>query len=215
MCPRITLPKDVQGLYTKNCSILCTWVRRLNILRCNSSQWIYKFNVFKNKIIADTFVDIDKPLLRLMWKYKGPGASQVALVVKNLTANAGDLRDTVWFPGWEDPLGEAWQLTSVFSPGESPGALQRPWTEELSGLESIGSQRVRHDWSDLAHAQKGLKITKGASQMALVVKNSPANAGDAVRSLGLEDALRRAWKLTPVFLPGESHGQRTLAGYSP
>ena len=26
---------------------------------------------------------------------------------------------------------------------------------------------------------------------------------------------RRAWQLTPVFLPGESHGQRGLAGYSP
>ena len=26
---------------------------------------------------------------------------------------------------------------------------------------------------------------------------------------------RRAWQLTPVFLPRESHGQRTLAGYSP
>ena len=26
---------------------------------------------------------------------------------------------------------------------------------------------------------------------------------------------RRKWKLTPVFLPGESHGQRTLVDYSP
>ena len=26
---------------------------------------------------------------------------------------------------------------------------------------------------------------------------------------------RRAWQLTPLFLPGESHGQRSLAGYSP
>ena len=26
---------------------------------------------------------------------------------------------------------------------------------------------------------------------------------------------RRAWQLTPVFLPGEPHGQRNLAGYSP
>ena len=26
---------------------------------------------------------------------------------------------------------------------------------------------------------------------------------------------RRKWQLTPVFLPGESHGQRSLAGYSP
>ena len=26
---------------------------------------------------------------------------------------------------------------------------------------------------------------------------------------------RRKWQLTPVFLPGKSHGQRSLAGYSP
>ena len=26
---------------------------------------------------------------------------------------------------------------------------------------------------------------------------------------------RGAWQLTPVFLPGEYHGQRSLAGYSP
>jgi len=32
---------------------------------------------------------------------------------------------------------------------------------------------------------------------------------------GLRRPRRRNWKLTPVFLPGESYGQRTLAGYSP
>ena len=26
---------------------------------------------------------------------------------------------------------------------------------------------------------------------------------------------KRAWQPTPVFLPGESHGQRRLVGYSP
>ena len=26
---------------------------------------------------------------------------------------------------------------------------------------------------------------------------------------------RRKWQLTPVFLPGESHGQRSMVGYSP
>ena len=26
---------------------------------------------------------------------------------------------------------------------------------------------------------------------------------------------RRKWQLTPVFLPGKSHGQKSLAGYSP
>jgi len=29
------------------------------------------------------------------------------------------------------------------------------------------------------------------------------------------DLWRRAWQPTPVFLPGEFHGQRSLAGYSP
>ena len=36
-----------------------------------------------------------------------------------------------------------------------------------------------------------------------------------VRSLSLEVPPRRTWQLTPVFLPGEPHGQRSLAGYSP
>ena len=56
-------------------------------------------------------------------------------------------------------------------------------------------------------------------KMALVVKNLPANAGD-VRDWGFDPWVgkmpwRRKWKPTPVFLPGESHGQRSLMGYSP
>ena len=51
-----------------------------------------------------------------------------------------------------------------------------------------------------------------------MVKNPPANAGD-VRDMDLipgsgRSPWRRAWQPTPVFLPGESHGQRSLAGYS-
>ena len=52
-----------------------------------------------------------------------------------------------------------------------------------------------------------------------VIKNMPANAGDAGDSgLNPESGrfpYRRAWELTLVFLSGESHGQRSLAGYSP
>ena len=36
-----------------------------------------------------------------------------------------------------------------------------------------------------------------------------------VQSLGGEDPLERAWQPMPVLLPGESHGQRSLVGYSP
>ena len=34
-------------------------------------------------------------------------------------------------------------------------------------------------------------------------------------SVGRKIPWRRKWQPTPVFLPGESHGQRSLAGYSP
>ena len=40
----------------------------------------------------------------------------------------------------EDPWRRAWQLTSVFSPGESPQL------EEPAGLQSMGRQRVLQDW---------------------------------------------------------------------
>ena len=51
--------------------------------------------------------------------------------------------------------------------------------------------------------------------MAWMVKNLPAMQETCVRSLGQEDPLERNWPPTPVFLPGESHGQMSLAGYSP
>ena len=46
-------------------------------------------------------------------------------------------------------------------------------------------------------------------------KESACNAGDLGLIPGLEDPWRREWLPTPVFLPGKSHGQRSLAGYSP
>ena len=55
--------------------------------------------------------------------------------------------------------------------------------------------------------------------MALVVKNLPGNAGH-IQNMGLIPGLgifpwRRAWQPSPVFLPGESHGQKSLVGYGP
>ena len=42
------------------------------------------------------------------------------------------------------------------------------------------------------------------------VKNPPANAGD-MGSWVRKIPWRRRWQHTPVFLPGKSHGQRSLA----
>ena len=46
-----------------------------------------------------------------------------------------------------------------------------------------------------------------------MVKNLPAVWETQVQSLGWEDPLERD-TFTPVFLPGEFHGQRSLVGYS-
>ena len=58
-----------------------------------------------------------------------------------------------------------------------------------------------------------------ASQEALVVKE-PSCQCKRLKSCRFDPWVgkipwRRAWQPTPVFLPGESHGQRSLVGYSP
>ena len=65
--------------------------------------------------------------------------SQVALVLKNPSANAGDIRDVGLIPGLErSPKGGHGTQSSIF-------AWRIPWTEEPDGLWSIASQRIRHD----------------------------------------------------------------------
>ena len=71
------------------------------------------------------------------------GAFQVALVVKNSLAKAGDIEMQVQSLGQEDPLEE------VVATHSSILAWRIPWTEEPWGLQSMGSQRVGHDWRDL------------------------------------------------------------------
>ena len=47
------------------------------------------------------------------------------------------------------------------------------------------------------------------------VKNLPVMQEMQVQSLGQEDPLEEGMATIPVFLPGESRGQRSLMGYSP
>ena len=51
--------------------------------------------------------------------------------------------------------------------------------------------------------------------VAQLVKNRPAMQEIWVQFLGWEDPWRGEWLPTPVFLSGDFHGQRSLAGYSP
>ena len=54
-----------------------------------------------------------------------------------------------------------------------------------------------------------------ASLVAQLAKNLPAMQETQIRVFGREDTWKRKWQPTLLFLPGESHGQRSLEGYSP
>ena len=60
-------------------------------------------------------------------------------MVKNLPVKAGDIRDTGLIPGSGRSLEEGMATYSSIL------AWRIPWTDEPGGLQSIGSQRVRHD----------------------------------------------------------------------
>ena len=88
-------------------------------------------------------------------------ASLVAQMVKNLPA--------VWETwvqslSWEDPLQEgmtthssilAWRIL--------------PWTEEPGGLQSMGLQRVRHDWATKHSAQRFVILSKVSQRRKNIV----------------------------------------------
>ena len=69
-----------------------------------------------------------------------PSPSQVALVVKNRPANAGDIRDL-----GSDPWVGKIPLEKEMATHSSFLAWRVPWTEEPSRLQPIGSHRVRHN----------------------------------------------------------------------
>ena len=72
-------------------------------------------------------------------------------------------------------------LEKAMAPHSSTLAWKIPWTEEPGRLQTMGSQRVGHDWAT---------------------------------SLSLFPFMhwRKKWQPTPVFLPGESQGCRSLVG---
>ena len=171
------------------------------------------------------------------------------------------MRETrVRFLGWEDPLEKEMAIHS------STPAWKISWMEEPDRLQSMGSQRVGHNWATslhfmcksiivpILHGRKwrdkemllciiylfcitthtgGLTNTlficswfsglvflawragqffaslTWAFQVALVVNNPPANAGNARDGFDPwvgKIPWSRKWQPTPLFLPGESHG---------
>ena len=90
-----------------------------------------------------------------------------------------------------------------------------PWTEKPGGLQSQGSQRVRHDWVT-KHTSTSLvcplRISRGFSSGAgkeSICQCRRWGSNPWVRKI----PWRRKWQPTLVFLPGKFHVQRRLMGY--
>ena len=121
------------------------------------------------------------------------------------------LETRVWSLDQEDPLEKEMETHS------STLAWRILWMEESGELQSMGLQRVGCDW-----------VTSLSLSLFLYSKGFPSVArykdptcqcrrhwrGRFDPWIG-KIPWRRAWQTTAGFLPGESHGQRNLVGYSP
>ena len=106
--------------------------------------------------------------------------------------------------------------------------LLEQWVQEGRGEERAGAVSPDHIMKALNAVLRSVNFIGcsgillnllqrwRASLVAQMVKNLPANAGDLVSipGSGTFDPWRRERLHTPIFLPGEFHGQRSLVGYS-
>ena len=154
------------------------------------------------------------------------GAFMVAQMVKNVPAMQESQDQSL---GQEDPLEKGWQPTPVFWPGGSHGQRSLVGYSPWALKESDTTKQLTHTHTH-THTHTVIMIIPfpifvgfyrfiSASQVALVVKNPPANAGD-LRDVGSSPGSVRSpiggHGSPPQYtFPGESHGQGNLAGYSP
>ena len=98
-----------------------------------------------------------------------------------------------------------WQPTAVFLPGESQGRGSLVGCRLWGRIELDMTEATQQQQQDRGGECKriGECVKAGESRNASILKGKA----------GLH--WRRKWQTCPVFLPGEFHGHRRLADYSP
>ena len=130
----------------------------------------------------------------------------MTLVVQNLPANAGDVRDANQIPGSGRSAG-----------GGHGNPLQYCCLENPHGQRSlVGYSPQGRKESDMTEVTKYACIglhwwLSGKESTCQCRRPRRCELDPWVRKI----RWRRKWQPTPVFLPGESHGQRSQEGYSP
>ena len=128
------------------------WIS-MESFQCQFEMWPIQ------RMVVDSIRTNDQCLWNQLWCHQKQDklkirASQVVLVVKNYLQMQEMQEMLVKSLGQEDPPQQEMATHS------SMLAWRIPWTEKPGGLQSIGLQRVRHDWSDLASTQnKSVKVS--------------------------------------------------------
>ena len=172
--------------------------------------------------------------LNLHWKLHPPPLNPVTFNYLFLRSHA---RLPWWLTGKESTC-QCRRQEFDSLPGRSPGnplqcsCLETPWTGEPGGLQSLGSQKVRHDLATKRKKKdcmlsRALETREKTHRALLHGLHSPQQhaKGWNLRSLfwwiifsflwefGTKYPWRRKWQSTPVFLPGKSHGWSQRVGH--
>ena len=158
-----------------------------------SRTWLSDFHLYSQNLpwylkVGDT---------HSVWNYDddlGKSASQVVLVVKNLPSNSGNIRDP---------------LEKEMATHSSILAWKILWTEELSGLW-VSKSRTQLKWLSTQHTHIIPDGFTEAHWWRIHMPSRRCGFNPWVRNV----PQRMKRQPTPVCLPGKSHGQRGLVGYS-
>ena len=106
----------------------------------------------------------------------------------------------------------AWQPTIVFLPGESHGQRSLAGYPSVWGYKELDKPESHtHIYIHTPHLWGFPGGISGKEPTCQCRRHKRLGFSPWVGKI----PWRRAWQPTPVFLLGESHGQRSLAGYSP
>ena len=127
------------------------------------------------------------------------------VMIKNLPANAGDVRNLGSIPLWEDPLEEEMAHHSSIL------ARRIPWTEKPGSLQPVGLKKVRHDWASehwAASAWWGLNKSKHGRSLARglavsVLVRRPQDQSEAA-STSDHELVSGEWSMWRDWLPGHT-----------
>ena len=136
--------------------------------------------------------------------------TKTSLVAQMVTRLPTMQETQVWSPGWEDPLEKEMATHS------STLAWKIPWMEEPGRLQSMGLQRVGHDWATELNWFEHLVpcdfcVGLHSSLVAQRLKRLPGMWETQVQSLGWEDPLEKemathsstlAWRIPGREEPG-------------